>query len=110
MGAKKVYLASYSPPLRYPCPYGIDMSTKREFLARGRDAKAIAEDLGADYLLYQSIEDMVEGVRNPGDTGTEYCKACFEGHYPTGDITESMLADIENERLAARANVASSPV
>ena len=110
MGAKKVYLASYSPPLMYPCPYGIDMSTKREFLARGRDAKAIAEDLGADYLLYQSIEDMVEGVRDPDGNDTEFCKACFEGHYPTGDITESMLADIENERLAARTNGASSPV
>ena len=100
MGAKKVYLAAYSAPLMHPCPYGIDMSTKREFIARGRDAEGVAEDLGADFLLYQTIDDMVEGVSEAG-AGIDFCKACFDGHYPTGDITESMLADIENERLAA---------
>ena len=102
MGAKKVYLAAYSPPLMYPCPYGIDMSTKREFIARGRKIEEVAEDLGADYLLYQTMDDMVEGVSEAGANGIDFCKACFDGHYPTGDITESMLADIENERLAAR--------
>src|SRR5439155_3868477 len=89
MGASKVYLASYSPPLMFPCPYGIDMSTKREFIARGRNHEEVAKELGADYVLYQSIGDMVDAVREAGkDTGagaTTFCSACFEGHYPTGD-------------------------
>ena len=102
MGATKVYLASYSPPLLYPCLYGIDMSTKREFIARGRTHEEIARELGADHVLYQTIPDMVEAVRTAaGKAGIEFCKACFEGVYPTGDITEQMLSDIETDRMAA---------
>ncbi len=101
MGAKKVYLASYSPPLLFPCLYGIDMSTKREFVARGRTNEEIATELGADFVLYQTIEEMVDAVRTAGNQKLEFCKACFEGVYPTGDITEGMINDIEQDRLAA---------
>jgi amidophosphoribosyltransferase len=101
MGAARVYLASYSPPLQFPCLYGIDMSTKREFVARGRTPGEIAKELGADYVLYQSIDDMVAAVRAVGDRDREFCMACFNGVYPTGDVTEQMLSDIEQERLAA---------
>jgi amidophosphoribosyltransferase len=101
MGAAKVYLASYSPPLLFPCPYGIDMATKREFVARGRDHEEIAKELGADAVVYQTIEEMVDAVRTAGGKDIEFCKACFEGVYPTGDITERMLSDIEQDRLAA---------
>jgi amidophosphoribosyltransferase len=101
MGAAKVYLASYSPPLQFPCLYGIDMSTKREFVARGRTHDEIAKELGADFVLYQTIEQMEDAVRAAGNKSLEFCKACFEGAYPTGDITERMLADIEQDRLAA---------
>jgi amidophosphoribosyltransferase len=100
MGAAKVYLASYSPPLQFPCPYGIDMSTKREFVARGRTPEEIARELGADHVLYQTIDDMERAVR-AATPGRQFCKACFEGVYPTGDITERMLADIEQDRIAA---------
>lgn len=101
MGAAKVYLASYSPPLLFPCLYGIDMSTKREFVARERSAEEIAKVLGADHVFYQTIDDMVAGVREAGGKELTFCKACFEGIYPTGDITERMLSDIENDRLEA---------
>jgi amidophosphoribosyltransferase len=101
MGAAKVYLASYSPPLLFPCLYGIDMSTKREFVARGRTNDEIAKELGADFVLYQTIEQMEDAVRAAGNRQLEFCKACFEGIYPTGDITERMIADIEQDRLAA---------
>lgn len=101
MGAKKVYLASYSPPLLFPCLYGIDMSTKREFVARGRTHEEIAAELGADRVVYQTIEEMVDAVRTAGNRQLEFCKACFEGVYPTGDITESMIHDIEQDRMAA---------
>lgn len=102
MGARKVYLASYSPPLQFPCPYGIDMATKREFVARGRTHEQIATELGADFVLYQDIPAMVAAVQRSAGDDRRFCMACFEGHYPTGDVTESMLADIEQERLAAK--------
>ena len=102
MGAAKVYLASYSPPLLYPCLYGIDMSTKREFVARDRTMDEVAKELGADFVLYQTIPDMVAAVREArGGEDKTFCMACFEGVYPTGDITDRMLSDIENDRLAA---------
>jgi amidophosphoribosyltransferase len=101
MGAAKVYLASYSPPLQFPCLYGIDMSTKREFVARGRTHEEIAKELGADFVLYQTLEEMEDAVRTAGNKNLEFCKACFEGVYPTGDITERMLNDIEHDRLEA---------
>ncbi|HLQ37921.1 MAG TPA: amidophosphoribosyltransferase, partial [Planctomycetota bacterium] len=101
MGAAKVYLASYSPPLMYPCLYGVDMSTKREFVARDKTHAEIAEALGADFVLYQTLEDMVAMVKASGGPQLEFCKACFEGVYPTGDITEGMLSDIEQDRMAA---------
>ncbi|MCA8963779.1 MAG: amidophosphoribosyltransferase [Planctomycetes bacterium] len=101
MGAAKVFLASYSPPLLFPCLYGIDMSTKREFVARDRTNKEIAAELGADYVIYQTIEEMVDAVRTAGNGKLEFCKACFEGVYPTGDITEGMIHDIEVDRMAA---------
>ncbi len=104
MGAKKVYLASYSPPLIYPCPYGIDMSTRREFVARDHSIEEIAADLGADYLVYQDLDDMVASV-NHTSRKLEFCTACFEGTYPTGDITDSMLRDIELDRLQAAAKI-----
>jgi amidophosphoribosyltransferase len=101
MGAAKVYLASYSPPLLFPCPYGIDMSTRREFIARDRTREQVAQELGADAVIYQDVESMVEAVRGAGRKDVEFCKACFVGEYPTGDVTEQMLSDIETERLAA---------
>jgi amidophosphoribosyltransferase len=101
MGAAKVYLASYSPPLTFPCLYGIDMSTKREFVARGRSMAEIAKELGADHVLYQTIDDMVAAVHAVAAPERKFCMACFDGRYPTGDITEQMLNDIEQDRLAA---------
>lgn len=101
MGASKVYFASYSPPLTHPCPYGIDMSTRREFVARGRTAEEVGVELGTDFLLYQKTEDMVSAVRGAGAPDTTFCKACFTGDYPTGDVTPRMLAVIEGERLAS---------
>jgi amidophosphoribosyltransferase len=100
MGAEKVYLASYSPMLLYPCPYGIDMSTKREFIARGRSIEELCVEIGCDHLIYQDVDDMVRGVNAVAGESREFCKACFTGCYPTGDVTEDMLTAIENERLS----------
>jgi amidophosphoribosyltransferase len=99
-GAKKVYFASTSPPLVNPCVYGIDMSTRREFVARDRDNGEIAAQIGADAVVYQTLDDLVEAVREGGPEIKQMCTACFSGHYPTGDITSEMLLQIEQERLS----------
>jgi glutamine phosphoribosylpyrophosphate amidotransferase len=52
-------------------------------------------------VLYQTIEQMEDAVRTAGNKDLQFCKACFEGKYPTGDITERMLNDIEQDRLEA---------
>jgi amidophosphoribosyltransferase len=101
-GARKVYFASVSPPLRHPCVYGIDMSTKNEFIAKDRSPEEVAEAIGADGVVYQTLENLIASVRegNPQIQGT--CSACFSGVYPTGDVTEEQLARIEAERLVER--------
>jgi len=103
MGAKKVYLASYSPPLIHPCLYGIDMSTKNDFVALDRSIEEVAVELGCDHLLFQTVEDMVKATSEHAPPTMEFCMACFEGKYPTGDITQDMLRDIEQDRLTAAA-------
>ena len=102
MGAKKVYLASYSPALLYPCPYGVDMSTKREFVARGKDHDALCADIGCDYLLYQGRREHGPGRAGHGARSSIVLQRVLHGRIPTGDITEEMLSDIECDRLAAR--------
>lgn len=100
--AKKVYFASYSPPLRYPCVYGIDMQTKTEFVARDASFDQIAKKIGADKLIYQSLESLEKAVRLGNKKLTEFCGACFDGVYPTGDVTPEILKAIEKERKTAQ--------
>ncbi|MCB9898041.1 MAG: amidophosphoribosyltransferase [Planctomycetes bacterium] len=100
-GARKVYFASVSPPLKYPCIYGIDMSTKNEFVARDRNSEDIAREIGADGVVYQTLENLVSAVREGNPAIEDTCHACFTGKYPTGDVDEEMLATIEAERLVA---------
>jgi amidophosphoribosyltransferase len=98
-GARKVLFASTSPPLLHPCVYGIDMSTRREFIARDRTQQEIAESIGADAVIYQSLDDLVGSVTENRPEIESMCTACFSGHYPTGDITSDMLLRIEKERI-----------
>ncbi|MFO0980512.1 MAG: amidophosphoribosyltransferase [Planctomycetota bacterium] len=101
-GARRVFFASYSPPIRYPCLYGIDMSTKNEFIARGRLAEEVAEEIGADYVLYQTLENLIEAVQEGNPNLKSFCAACFCGEYPTGDITPEVLRAIEQERTTSQ--------
>ena len=98
-GARKVLFASTSPPLIHPCVYGIDMSTRREFVARDRTHEQVAEQLGADAVIYQELDDLVDSVTEGLPGIDQMCTACFSGDYPTGDITSEMLLQIEQERL-----------
>ncbi|MFB0566371.1 MAG: amidophosphoribosyltransferase [Candidatus Aminicenantaceae bacterium] len=97
-GAQKVYFASYSPPLRFPCVYGIDMQTKTEFVARKAGLDQIAKEIGADKVIYQSLESLKRAVTLGNKKLTSFCAACFDGVYPTGDVTPEILKDIEKER------------
>ncbi len=103
-GAKKVYFGSYSPPLRYPCVYGIDMQTKTEFIARNATVEQIAKKLGADKVIYQSLESLKKAVRLGNKKLTQFCGACFDGNYPTGDVTPEILRSIENDRKLNQKN------
>lgn len=97
-GAKKVYFAAYSPPLRYPCVYGIDMQTKTDFVARNADVSQIARTIGADKVIYQSLDSLKKAVKLGNKKLAKFCDACFTGIYPTGDVTAEILEEIEKER------------
>jgi amidophosphoribosyltransferase len=97
-GARSVYFASYSPPLRFPCVYGIDMQTRTEFVARERDADQIAAFLGADKVIYQTLANLKKAVQMENPGLKQFCAACFDGQYVTGDVTPEMLERIESER------------
>ena len=99
-GAHKVYLAITSPPLEHPCPYGIDMATKTEFVAAGRTVDEIAQAINADHLLYLDRDAMNAAARKGNPEVRHFCNACFDGEYPTGDITSEVLESIEGERRA----------
>ncbi|HET9721241.1 MAG TPA: amidophosphoribosyltransferase, partial [Solirubrobacteraceae bacterium] len=78
-GAAEIHLRISSPPIKHPCHYGIDMSTREEMIAHGRTVEEIAAELGADSLHYLSLEGVYEAVQ--GDRGS-HCDACFSGRYP----------------------------
>jgi len=99
-GAKHVYFAAYSPPLRYPCVYGIDMQTRTEFVARHSDVEQIAKKIGADWVIYQTLDNLKKAVRMENKKLRNFCAACFDGCYVTGDVTPEMLKTIEKERKA----------
>ncbi len=97
-GARRVYFASASPPVRYPNVYGIDMPATRELVAAGRTDQEVAELIGADWLIYQDLEDLVRAVRYDNGAITEFDTSCFSGRYVTADVTPDYLARLQEER------------
>lgn len=104
-GAEQVYLGVTSPPLVAPCPYGIDMASKREFIADGLTVPEIAESLSVDHMVYLEREAMNEAARRGNPQLTDFCNACFTGEYPTPDVTLERLKAIETERAENRDNI-----
>jgi amidophosphoribosyltransferase len=98
-GARKVYLASAAPPVRYPNVYGIDMPTKEELVAHGRTAEEVRQIIGADALIYQDVDAMKRaiGQLNPAVQGFD--ASCFDGVYVTGDITEGDIDRLNQQRV-----------
>jgi amidophosphoribosyltransferase len=99
-GANRVYFASAAPPVRFPNVYGIDMPTRRELIAHGRTDEEIRLAIDADALVYQSIEDMKQSVRDVNPVLRDFDASCFDGRYVTGDVTPEYLDEIERRRLA----------
>ena len=77
-GAKEVHVLIASPPVKFPCFYGIDIPTKEELIANSLSVEEIANHIGADSLNYLSVEGMLKAVKGEG-----FCTACFTGEYPT---------------------------
>ncbi len=100
-GAKKVIFASAAPPVRFPNVYGIDMPTRSELVAYGRTHDEINDLIGADQLIYQSVEDMKKAVQDINPNIKNFEASCFDGNYITGDITESYLDALEAARNIA---------
>ncbi|MFM2189109.1 MAG: amidophosphoribosyltransferase [Polynucleobacter sp.] len=100
-GAKKVIFASAAPPVRFPNVYGIDMPTRSELVAYGRTHDEINHLIGADQLIYQSVEDMKKAVQDINPNIKNFEASCFDGNYITGDITEAYLDALEAARNIA---------
>jgi amidophosphoribosyltransferase len=97
-GAKKVYMASAAPPVRYPNVYGIDMPASYELIAHGRNEAEIALEIGADGVIYQDLSDLEEAVRQGNPAVTDCEGSCFNGKYLAGNVTPEYLRKIEMER------------
>ena len=94
-GAKKVYVASAAPPVKYPNVYGIDMPTRRELIASDQSTDEICAELGADALIYQKLEDLVWAATEGNPDITQFDCSCFDGKYITGSINKDYLASLE---------------
>ena len=97
-GAKKVYLASAAPPVRYPNVYGIDMPAADELIAHNRTVQDIQEEVGADWLVYQTVEDLIEAVRYDKNPIENFESSCFTGEYLTGDVDVEYLDTLQRQR------------
>ena len=109
-GARKVYMASAAPPVRFPNVYGIDMPTKDELVAHGRSLEEIRQLIGCDALIYQDVDAMKRAVRKaaPGQGEHEaqgagmplagFEASCFDGVYVTGDIDTAAIVRMNGSR------------
>ena len=98
-GANRVYFASAAPPVRFPNVYGIDMPSASELIAHGRSEEEIAALLGADRLIFQDLDDLIQAVQKKGKSRVErFDCSVFDGDYVTGDVTPAYLKHLEAER------------
>ena len=100
-GARKVYFASAAPPVRFPNVYGIDMPAASELVAAGRSEEEVARLIGADWLVYQELSDLVAACQHDNAKIVEFDTSCFSGEYVTGDVTAEYLAKLQRHRSDA---------
>ena len=94
-GARKVYFAAAAPPVRYPNVYGIDMPTVNELVAHGRSEEEVAKEIGADWLIYQELDDLIGSARKGNWKIKQFDTSCFTGEYVTGDVSQDYLDHLE---------------
>jgi len=94
-GAKNVYFCSAAPAVRYPNVYGIDMPAAEELIAHGRTYEEVAAEIGADWLIYQDLEDLIAACREGNPRITRFETSIFTGQYVTGDVDEAYLHQLE---------------
>jgi amidophosphoribosyltransferase len=97
-GARKVYLASAAPPVRFPNVYGIDMPTPHELVAHDRTVDEIRDIIGCDALIYQDVEGMKQAIGSLNPSLAGFDASCFDGVYVTGDITQETIARMNQGR------------
>ena len=98
-GAKEVYFVSACPPVKYPDFYGIDIPTRAELIGANKNMDEIRDFMGADILMYQTIEDLVEAVTRKGEHKIDHpSMPCLDGWYVTGDIDEDKIRKMEKEK------------
>jgi amidophosphoribosyltransferase len=97
-GARKVYFASAAPPVRFPNVYGIDMPAASELIAAARSGEEVQRFIGADWLIYQELDDLVAACRHEDAKIEEFDTSCFSGEYVTGDVTREYLERLQLER------------
>lgn len=97
-GANKVYFASAAPPVRFPNVYGIDMPSADELIAHGRSEQEICDLIGADWLIYQDLEDLIAASREGNPEITNFECSVFTGEYITGDVDATYLQAVEQQR------------
>jgi amidophosphoribosyltransferase len=98
-GAKTVTFASAAPPVRYPHVYGINMPSRQELVAYGRTIPEIAQELGADYMVYQEVEDLKAAILEGSDV-QDLDMSCFDGRYITGTVSDEYLAWVEGSQVS----------
>ena len=101
-GARKVYFASAAPPVRYPNVYGIDMPTTGDLIAHGRSQEDVERLIGADWLVYQDLDDLVSCTAAGNPTIKQFDCSIFDGRYVTGDIDDGFLDNLAATRGAVR--------
>ncbi len=97
-GAKKVYMASAAPPVRYPNVYGIDMASHEEFVAHDRSVEEITKIIGADWLVYQDLDDLIAAVQRGNEHIKSFDCSCFDGVYVTEDIDDEYFERLYDKR------------
>ena len=103
-GAKNVYMASAAPPVRHPNVYGIDMPAPEEFVAHNRTVEEIADVIGADWLIYQDLKDLIDAVKKGNKKITEFDCSCFNGEYVTNDVDGEYFRRLQDKRNDAAKN------
>jgi amidophosphoribosyltransferase len=100
-GARKVYFASAAPPVRYPNVYGIDMPASDELIAHGLTEEEVCRAIGADWLVYQDLDDLIDAVARGNPSIERFDASVFTGEYITGDVGDEYLNDLQTNRSDA---------